>query len=70
MVIYNDTAWFEERLAHKRYGETRGTGVLVREAGTWKIMQYNLTKPIPNALFGDISQMIQQHHRQWRDAGH
>lgn len=60
--LYGDTAWFEERLKHARYGETRGTGVLVREAGTWRIAQYNLTLPIPNAIFDDVTAQIDQHY--------
>lgn len=45
-----DTAWFDERLENANYGETRGTGVLVRTPDGWKIAQYNLTIPIPNEL--------------------
>jgi len=45
-----DTAWFDEALDSASYGECRGTGVLRRENGEWKIAHYNLTIPIPNAL--------------------
>jgi uncharacterized protein (TIGR02246 family) len=45
-----DTAWFDESLDSASYGECRGTGVLRRVAGEWKIAHYNLTIPIPNAL--------------------
>lgn len=45
-----DTAWFDERLENVNYGETRGTGVLIRTSEGWKISQYNLTIPIPNEL--------------------
>src|SRR5256885_2363070 len=45
-----DTAWFDEALDSASYGECRGTGVLRREGGEWKIAHYNLTIPIPNAL--------------------
>lgn len=44
------SAWFDERLQNDRYGETRGTGVLVRGDAGWKISQYHLTIPIPNEL--------------------
>ncbi len=44
------TAWFDERLSNENLGETRGTGVLVAEEGTWRVAQYNLTIPIPNEL--------------------
>ncbi len=44
------TAWFDERLDNASYGETRGSGVLTKESGEWKISQYNLTIPMPNEL--------------------
>ncbi|HXI13231.1 MAG TPA: nuclear transport factor 2 family protein [Thermoanaerobaculia bacterium] len=43
-------AWFDEELASASYGACRGTGVLERIGGVWKIQHYNLTIPIPNAL--------------------
>lgn len=57
-----DAAWFEERLQHARYGETRGTGVLLKTAAGWRIVQYNLTLPIPNALFGEIAAEVSAHY--------
>lgn len=52
------TSWFDERLQNARYGETRGTGVLVKGDSGWKIAQYNLTIPIPNALAGEFVDRI------------
>lgn len=52
------TAWFDERLRNNSYGETRGTGVLIKGGGGWKIVQYNLTMPIPNALARDFAKRI------------
>jgi hypothetical protein len=52
------TAWFDEMLENQSYGTTRGTGVLVRTAGGWKIVQYHLTIPLPNDLARDVVQMI------------
>lgn len=43
-------AWFDELLDSESYGTSRGTGVLVRKNGSWKISQYALTFPIPNDL--------------------
>lgn len=43
-------AWFDELLDSESYGTNRGTGVLVRKSGSWKISQYALTFPIPNDL--------------------
>lgn len=60
--VAGDTAWFEERLQHDTYGETRGTGVLLRTDAGWRVAQYNLTLPIPNALFRDIAGDIAEHY--------
>lgn len=60
--VAGDTAWFEERLQHAVYGETRGTGVLLRTAAGWRVVQYNLTLPIPNALFRDMAERIADYH--------
>ncbi len=54
------TAWFDEVLDSASYGECRGTGVLSRRAGEWRITQYNLTIPIPNALAKDVVRMIRE----------
>lgn len=43
-------AWFDELLDSESYGTTRGTGVLVKTGGQWRIAQYALTFPIPNDL--------------------
>ena len=53
-----ETAWFDERLENEGLGETRGSGVLVREDGGWKIAQYNLTIPVPNELARDVARQI------------
>lgn len=52
-----DCAWFDERLSNAKYGETRGTGVLVRSeapGSPWRISQYNLSFPVPNVLAADL----------------
>ena len=51
-------AWFDEILDNASYGETRGTGVVRRMGGAWKIAQYHLTIPIPNALADTVVDMI------------
>lgn len=43
-------AWFDERLEHERYGAVRGSGVLVRTGGDWRIAQYVLSFPVPNEV--------------------
>jgi hypothetical protein len=57
------TAWFDERLQNANYGETRGTGVLVKGEAGWKISQYNLTIPIPNDLAREITTEIKEFQR-------
>ena len=52
------TAWFDERLENAGLGETRGSGVLVIEDGSWEIAQYNLTIPIPNEMALDVARTI------------
>lgn len=53
-------AWFDECLESEKYGELRGTGVLRRDGEGWKIVQYNLTFPIPNDLTADVVQQIRE----------
>jgi hypothetical protein len=58
------TAWFDEMLDTPNLGVCRGSGVLARAGKTWKIAQYNLSIPIPNALASGIVKEIaaQQHN--------
>ena len=53
-----DSAWFDERLHNEKYGETRGSGALVKIGDRWRISQYNLTIPVPNELAGDLVERI------------
>ncbi len=53
-----DTAWFDEMLHNEKYGECRGTGVLIRHAGGWKLTQYHLTVPVPNDLLPEVVDQI------------
>lgn len=49
-----ETAWFDELLDSSSYGVCRGSGVVRRVAGEWKIAQYNLSIPIPNELAKEL----------------
>ena len=52
-------AWFDEVLENASYGTCRGSGVLLLQGdGSWKISQYNLSIPIPNALTEEIVKTI------------
>ncbi len=54
------TAWFDEILHNERFGQCRGTGVLVKVGEAWKIAQYHLTVPIPNALLYKVVDLIRE----------
>lgn len=51
-------AWFEEKLASERLGDTRGSGVLRLTDDGWKIEQYVLSFAIPNNQAEAVVQMI------------
>ena len=53
-----DTAWFDETIESPSGTVARGTGVLVRVDGDWKIAQYNFSVPFPNSLWDRILEMI------------
>jgi hypothetical protein len=53
-------AWFDEMLDTPNLGPSRGSGVLVRESGQWRIAQYNLSVPIPNDLMDEFKKRIQE----------
>jgi ketosteroid isomerase-like protein len=50
-----DIAWFDELLQNEGLGTCRGSGVLVKSTNGWKIAQYNLSVPIPNAIVRDVA---------------
>jgi ketosteroid isomerase-like protein len=53
-----DVAWFDERLWNAKYGECRGTGVLQKLDGTWRIAHYSLSLPIPNGVVPELLQLL------------
>ena len=53
-----ETALFDELLSHARLGTCRGSGVMILEGTQWKVAQYNLSVPIPNALVEGVAQQI------------
>lgn len=52
-------AWFDEDLRGERLGPSRGSGVLVRSGGRWRIAQYNLALTIPNEHIDDVHAVLQ-----------
>ncbi len=53
-------AWFDELLNSKSYWLTRGSGVLTRHDGQWKLEQYNMAFTIPNLSVNDIRPFIEK----------
>ncbi|MEM1154656.1 MAG: nuclear transport factor 2 family protein [Pseudomonadota bacterium] len=51
-------AWFDEVLNNADLGLCRSSGILVNTAEGWKIAQYNLSVPIPNAIVFDVVEDI------------
>jgi ketosteroid isomerase-like protein len=58
LVVQGELAWVDERLWNETYGQCRGTGVLRRADGTWRIVHYSLTLLVPNELAGEVVQVI------------
>lgn len=56
--VHNDLAWFDELLANAKYGTCRGSGVLRRIGGDWKIEQYVLSFTVPNDVAQDVVRVI------------
>ncbi len=60
-IASGNVAFFDEALDNESYGRTRGTGVLIKTSSGWKIAQYSLSIPLPNALAKDVVKQIEQH---------
>ena len=58
--VSNEILFFDELLTHKKYGQCRGSGVLIKVGSVWQLMQYNLSIPVPNGLSGDVVKQIKQ----------
>jgi hypothetical protein len=56
-------AWFDEALENEKLGTCRGSGVLRREGDAWRVVQYDLTIPIPNDLALEVAERIRRHAR-------
>lgn len=57
----NDIIFFDELLFNKNYGRCRGSGLLINTGQGWKILQYNLSIPIPNAIAGKVVDLIKDY---------
>jgi ketosteroid isomerase-like protein len=59
-MLGDDAAMFDELLHNDKLGTCRGSGVLRRIDGSWKVLQYNLSIPVPNDLADRLSRMIRE----------
>lgn len=57
-------AWFDELLNNEKYGLVRGSGVLSLGKDGWRLRQYNLAFPIPNALAGEFTAKMKEHSQE------
>lgn len=53
-----DVAWLDEKLDNDHYGRLRGTGVLRKIDGAWKLAHYSMSFPVPNAQTKDVVALI------------
>lgn len=53
-----DVGWFDEVVRNEKYGDLRGTGVVLRDGELWKIAQYNLTFLVPNEDAAAVLEII------------
>ncbi len=61
IVVNDNWATFDELLSNDKYGVCRGSGTLRRIGETWKIVQYDLSIPIPNDMAESITAQIRKH---------
>ncbi|GIU34667.1 hypothetical protein TUM4433_31030 [Shewanella schlegeliana] len=64
MTQHGDVIWFDEILLSPSYGVSRGTGTLIKTVKCWKIAQYHLSFPIPNAIAKSITEQIKAADKQ------
>jgi hypothetical protein len=53
------TAWFDEDLVSESYWPCRGSGVLEKVGGRWRIRQYNLALTIPNEATAAVKPLVE-----------
>ncbi len=53
-------AWVDELLENEKYGTLRGTSVLQRIAGEWRIAHYSMTFAVPNERSAEVVEAIRR----------
>jgi ketosteroid isomerase-like protein len=59
-IVMQAGGWasFDELLENAKYGTCRGSGSLRRTSAGWKIVQYNLSVPVPNEQLEEFAGRI------------
>ena len=60
LIAKGTVAVFDELLDNAKLGVCRGSGVLEKRGEDWKILQYNLSIPVPNDAAQDVVARIKQ----------
>jgi len=63
-----DIAWFDEVTFSETSGRFRGTGVVVRENGTWKIAHYAMSFLVLNENWNEVIEMTRKTRETINDA--
>jgi uncharacterized protein (TIGR02246 family) len=58
--VAGDVGWFDETLVHARYGDVRGSGVVLKQGKDWKLAHYVLSFPVPNDAAADVIDRIKR----------
>lgn len=56
----NQIGWFEEHAQRENLGAMRTTGVVRKTEDGWKIVQYNVSFPVPNEVVNDVAAIIRK----------
>ncbi|WP_417316887.1 nuclear transport factor 2 family protein [Emcibacter sp.] len=51
------TGWFDEITRSEKWGDFRGTGVVMKQGDGWKIAHYSLTFLVPNEVWEKVSDL-------------
>ena len=57
MAKSGDVAWFDEIIVSEKWGRFRGTGVVLKQQGSWKLSHYSMSVLVANEAFFDIAEI-------------
>lgn len=58
------TAWFDEIPQSEKWGRFRGTGVLIKENGIWKLAHYSMSVLVPNDAWEETLKLTKAAYEQ------